>query len=147
MLNSLIFKLSILALTCVALTSHAESHPDSVDKNKYKMGGQIYSVKCAVCHGENADGRGKMIPYYIKIKAARPSNFKVKIYTIRPTQYLAKIIRDGGKKHSLSEYMPPFESELNSDQINDVVYFIQNVSVYENEKEDSKISVENKVNH
>lgn len=108
----------------------ADQHPFPGDFEKYKLGKKVFSDYCSRCHGENADGQGKAIPMYIKLRAARPSNFKVKFYSIRPKQYLTKIVRDGGGKHSLSEYMPPFGGELDNQQINDVVYFIQNVSIY-----------------
>ena len=41
---------------------------------------------------------------------------------------MTNIIRDGGEKHSLSEYMPPFGEELSKGEISDVVYFIQQFS-------------------
>ena len=72
-----------------------------------------------------------------------PSNFRVKFFSIRPKQYLANIVRDGGQKHSLSQYMPPFGSELDNQQIGDVVYFIQKVSVYNNSKKMHKTNASN----
>lgn len=107
-----------------------DQHPFHGDLEKYKMGKKVFSNYCSRCHGKNADGRGETIPMYLKMNARLPSNFKVRFYSIRPRQYLANIVRDGGQKHSLSKYMPPFGGELDKQQINDVVYFIQNVSLY-----------------
>ncbi|WP_455221425.1 c-type cytochrome [Kaarinaea lacus] len=99
------------------------------DDMKYRQGAKIFADYCSRCHGVHADGRGRATPLYVKLKSAHPSNFQVRVYAERPKQYLVNIVRDGGKKHSLSEYMPPFGDELNEAQINDVVYFIQNVSL------------------
>lgn len=121
----------------------ADQHPFAGDFEKYKMGKKVFSDYCSRCHGENADGRGKVIPLYVKMRAPRPTNFRVKFFSLRPQQYLTNIVRDGGEKHSLSEYMPPFGAELNNNQINDVVYFIQNVSIYNADraaKESSKVA-------
>ena len=64
------------------------------------------------------------------MESARPSNFNVKFFAFRPTEYLTGIIRDGGEKHSLCEYMPPFGGELSAEQISHVVYFIRQVSYH-----------------
>jgi len=113
------------------LVNGADAAHDSVhlDDSQYRQGAKVYANYCSRCHGVHADGRGKATPLYVKLKSAHPSNFRVKVYADRPKQYLVNIVRDGGKKHSLSEYMPPFGDELNEAQINDVVYFIQNVSL------------------
>ena len=121
-------------------TGYADQHPFSGDFKKYKMGKKVFSDYCSRCHGENADGRGKAIPMYVRLRAARPTNFQVKFFSIRPSQYLEKIVRDGGERHSLSQYMPPFGDELNKQQINDVVYFIQNVSLYSANQGSSAVS-------
>ena len=110
--------------------SFAEYSAFSGDIEKYQVGKKVFSDYCSRCHGEKADGRGRTVPMYLSLGAPRPSNFRVKFFSIRPSQYLEKIVRDGGQRHSLSEYMPPFGDELNNQQINDVVYFIQNVSLY-----------------
>ena len=113
--------------TPVSLAEHI-SFPGDIEK--YTVGKKVFSDYCSRCHGEKADGRGKTVPMYLRLGAPRPSNFRVKFFSVRPSQYLENIVRDGGQRHSLSEYMPPFGDELNSQQINDVVYFIQNVSLY-----------------
>lgn len=132
--NGLFLVAFLTFLLGAAAKSIADQQPFNGDTKRYQVGKKIYSDYCARCHGENADGRGKAASLYIRMKAARPSNFKVKFFSIRPKQYLTKIVRDGGKQHSLSEYMPPFGDELNNQQIDDVVYFIQNVSLYDLDK-------------
>jgi len=123
--------IALLTFLFGATNTIAEQQSFSGDTKKFLTGKKIYSDYCSRCHGENADGRGKAVAMYVKMRAARPSNFKVKFFSIRPKEYLMKIVRDGGEKHSLSQFMPPFGGELDTQQINDVVYFIQNVSLYD----------------
>lgn len=121
-----------LLLICSLFAMHARAAHDllDVDDLRYQQGLKVYSDYCSRCHGMHADGRGRTTPLYVKMRSAQPSNFQLKIYSFRPKEYLASIVRDGGEKHSLSEYMPPFGGELTAGQIDDVVYFIQKVSVY-----------------
>ena len=100
------------------------------DDPQYQQGLKIFSNYCSRCHGEHANGRGRTEPLYVKLKGAQPSNFQIRLYSFRPKEYLVNIVRDGGEKHSLSQYMPPFGGELTAGQIDDVVYFIQRISVY-----------------
>jgi mono/diheme cytochrome c family protein len=127
-----VFGLSaVFSLGCVfSVVCQAGHDVFAQNDRQYQLGMEVFSDYCSRCHGEHADGRGKAVPLYVNMKSALPSNFNVGVYSFRPKQYLAKIVRDGGKKHSLSEYMPPFGEELTNDQIDDVVYFIQNVSVH-----------------
>ena len=134
------YLIALLAFLFGATKTIAEQHSFSGDTKKFLTGKKIYSDYCSRCHGENADGRGKAVALYVKMRSARPSNFKVKFFSIRPKEYLMKIVRDGGEKHSLSEYMPPFGSELDNQQINDVVYFIQNVSLYDLENAKKRVN-------
>lgn len=124
---------SIVLLLGCAFTFKGYAAHDDVSAHRdttYQLGMKVFSDYCSRCHGEHADGRGKAAPLYIKLQQAHPSNFQLKFFSFRPKQYLINIVRDGGKKHSLSEYMPPFGGELSRSQIDNVVYFIQKVSVY-----------------
>lgn len=134
---------AIAILVLASKVAIADQHPFPGDFEKYQTGKKIFSDYCSRCHGENADGRGKAVPMYLKMGTSLPSNFRVKFFSIRPKQYLANIVRDGGQKHSLSQYMPPFGSELDNQQIGDVVYFIQKVSVYSNSKKMHKTNASN----
>ena len=122
----------LLVLVCSLFTMHTRAAHDLIngDDPQYQLGLKVYSDYCSRCHGAHADGRGRTTPLYVKMRGAQPSNFQLKLYSFRPKEYLANIVRDGGEKHSLSEYMPPFGGELTAGQIDSVVYFIQQVSVY-----------------
>jgi len=127
------FYCGILLLAVGSLfTMHARAAHDLFSGNdpQYQLGLKVYSDYCSRCHGAHANGRGRTTPLYVKMRGAHPSNFQLKLYSFRPKEYLASIVRDGGEKHSLSEFMPPFGAELSATQINDVVYFIQKVSIY-----------------
>ncbi len=123
---------SLIFVLCYMLALSAQAAHDvvSVDDPKYILGQKVFTNYCTRCHGKHADGRGRSTPLYVKLKSAHPSNFQLKFYSFRPKEYLKSIIRDGGAEHSLSEYMPPFGAELSAEQIDDVVYFIQKVSLY-----------------
>ncbi|WP_455202052.1 c-type cytochrome [Kaarinaea lacus] len=112
------------------VNTHAAHDLVSDDDPRYHQGLKIYADYCSRCHGEHANGRGRIVPLYVKMKSALPSNFQIGLYAFRPKEYLASIVRDGGEKHSLSQYMPPFGGELTANQIDDVVYFIQRISQY-----------------
>lgn len=119
----------VIAISCCFIVNANAGHDlYGADDVKYQHGKKVYGHYCSRCHGEHADGRGRATPLYVKMKSARPSNFNVKFFAFRPTEYLTGIIRDGGGKHSLSEYMPPFGGELSAEQISHVVYFIRQVS-------------------
>ena len=122
----------LLLLVCSLSTVQvqAEHVLSSGNDSQYRDGLKVYSEYCSRCHGTHADGKGRSTPLYVKMKEAHPSNFQLKLYSYRPKQYLANIVRDGGEKHSMSKYMPPFGDELTTAQISDVVYFIQKVSIY-----------------
>lgn len=111
---------------------NADHRASSIGEKKYHEGKEIFSKYCARCHGKNADGRGPVAPLFIKLKTPRPSNFTIKFYSIRPVEYLAAIVRDGGEAHSLSKSMPPFGEELSPNQISDVIYYIKNISIHAN---------------
>lgn len=117
----------VLALT-VSTQTIAEHDSYSTGDEKYQMGKKVFANYCSRCHGEHADGRSAATPLYIKMGSSRPSNFRMKFFSTRPKNYMANVVRDGGEKHSLSQYMPPFGEELSNGEINNVVYFIQKFS-------------------
>ncbi|WP_455207691.1 c-type cytochrome [Kaarinaea lacus] len=121
----------LLIVACGVFAVNAGAAHDTVspDDSQYNQGMKVFTDYCSRCHGAHADGKGRAMPLYVKLQGAHPSNFQLKFYSYRPKQYLANIVRDGGAKHLLSEYMPPFGAELTAAQIDDVVYFIQNVSL------------------
>ena len=127
--TKLIMRSMLVMLFSISLV-HAEDYGGPVDFDKYKQGQKTFLNYCAQCHGEKADGNGRKTTLYRSIGAQKPSNFTLKRYHCTLEKYLADVIRDGGKKHSLSEHMPPFGQELNDKVVNNLVYFIRFVSSY-----------------
>lgn len=122
--------LGVLFILSLSLSCNASESVLAKKDQRYLQGKKVFRKYCSSCHGVNADGRGKAIRLYMKLGSVHPSNFQIRYYSDRSEEYLTSIIRDGGEKHSLSQYMPPFEYELSSSQIKDVVHFIKKVSIY-----------------
>lgn len=133
--------LLIVALVSIMLFSAeilADHDTFGTGDEKYQSGKKVFSDYCSRCHGIHANGQGRATHLYVSLGRPRPSNFTVKFYSIRPSQYLESVVREGGEKHSLSKFMPPFGAELSKGQINNVVYFIQSVSTNTAAKFESK---------
>ena len=130
MLRNVCHALLVIFALSLSLSSIASENDLADNDHQYLRGKKVFNKYCSNCHGENADGRGKALRLYMKIGTVRPSNFQIGYYAERSEQYLTNIVRDGGAKHSLSQYMPPFGYELSATQLKDVVYFIQKVSIY-----------------
>ena len=130
-INASSLSISIIVMVSALMMSttiRAEHDSFSMGDEKYQLGKKVFANYCSRCHGVHADGRSAATPLYVRMGSSRPSNFRLKIFSTRPRNYMANVIRDGGEKHSLSQYMPPFGDELSKGDINNVVYFIQKFS-------------------
>ncbi len=113
-----------LALMLSAAPPIASAQPDA--EAQFERGQKLFTTYCTRCHGNNADGEGRMVKrLYRKLKTQLPSNFTLGIYSDRPAEYLHKIITNGGENYSMSKYMPPFGEELSVKNIDDLVHFIK----------------------
>jgi hypothetical protein len=65
------------------------------------------------------------VKIYRRKQTQLPSDFTTGTYTDRPDVYLRMIINDGGERHLMSKYMPPFAGEINKTGIDDLIYFIK----------------------
>lgn len=92
---------------------------------RYDNGAKVFEHYCSKCHGEKADGNGRMTKLYRKLHSQLPSNFTLGMYTDRTGEYLRKIITHGGEANRMSHYMPPFGQELSPENIEDLIHFIQ----------------------
>lgn len=66
-----------------------------------------------------------MTKLYRRKREQLPTNFTTGTYIDRPEDYLRMIITDGGEKHSMSKYMPPFGDEINHAGVDDLIHFIK----------------------
>jgi mono/diheme cytochrome c family protein len=86
--------------------------------DEYAAAREIYSQKCAACHGEKAEGG------VVQLDKSKP---KLKVpslttghATTHPEEQLAKQISNGGQG------MPPFKDKLTPEQITGLVRYIRN---------------------
>ncbi len=86
---------------------------------KAVRGAMVYRAYCVLCHGSRGDGNARMK----KIHGDLP----LKITKQEP-DYYAKIIKGGGAAVGKSEFMPTWDGELESDQIEDLVMYLSMIS-------------------
>ena len=114
-----------LALMCLALfstmTFAAESRQTIIDTLAKPMirGGIVFKHYCALCHGEQADGNSRARKLYKNVNLIIGKNGGSKFETM---------IRRGGDALGASPFMPPWESELSEEQIQDVLAYLTVVS-------------------
>lgn len=119
------------ALACIALAAvlAAEAGPAFLDDYPPKdtleaslIRGEIaFRNYCALCHGTNADGRGRAARLY----EPRPANLRL---GTRAREYQEAIIRRGGKALGRSAYMPPWGDELTDEQVADILNYLRSIS-------------------
>lgn len=118
-----------VTMTCLMLLATfgpAAAATSADDKaGELDAGKKLFMQYCAKCHGERADGLGRLAAIYQKLYEPGPSDFRIGYFAYRPDDYLRKIIADGGEPHQRSRYMPPFKGELAPDQIERLVLLIK----------------------
>jgi mono/diheme cytochrome c family protein len=102
------------AVTLAALAAEALPSPDP------DRGEKVFQRYCALCHGPNADGRGRAAARY----KPPPANLVRSPY---PDEYKELIIRVGGRAVGRSQFMPPWGEELSAQQIRDVVAYLRRI--------------------
>lgn len=81
-----------------------------------------YQKKCAICHGENGDGKGRLTldpparDLRDRERMGRRSDWEIYV-----------VIRDGGKKHGLSPQMIPWGGLLTEQELHDMTAFIRSL--------------------
>ncbi len=99
-----------------AAKSGAPGRP--VDLYRDVRGAIVYKTYCVLCHGPLGDGKGRAARHLVP----PPAN----LTTTRATdEYKESIIRKGGEALGRSEFMPPWEQELTTEQIQDVVFYLR----------------------
>jgi mono/diheme cytochrome c family protein len=81
----------------------------------------VYQNYCVLCHGVQADGRGRAARIY----DPRPANLR---QSMMPDAYKEAIVRKGGKAMGRSQHMPPWGEELTEEQIVDVVRYLRSIA-------------------
>ena len=82
-----------------------------------KRGEVVFKTNCILCHGVNADGKGRAAKLYNPAPADLTKSDK-------NADYKTMIIRLGGKAMGRSEVMPPWEEQLSDQEIYDLVNYL-----------------------
>ncbi len=112
-----------LQFAASAATNGTGSYPKKDTPEAAVLRGHIvFNHYCALCHGDKGDGMGRAA----KIHTPPPANL---VTTDKNDQYKELIIRKGGKFVGRSDGMPPWENELTTEQIGDVVAYLRTIHV------------------
>ncbi len=93
---------------------------DTMEKSAVR-GSIVFRTYCVLCHGEAADGKGRLATG----KVPPPANLTITKLTDAQKE---EIIKKGGGGVSRSPFMPPWKDELSEEQIKDVISYINFLS-------------------
>ncbi|MDV6235959.1 cytochrome c [Leptospira ellisii] len=93
---------------------------DSKEKSAIR-GSIVFRTYCVLCHGEAADGKGRLAVG----KVPPPANLTITKLTDEQKE---EIIKKGGMGVNRSPFMPPWKDELSEEQIRDVISYINFIS-------------------
>ncbi len=120
-----------LALSVVTPAADTQSVKELTDVR----GSIVFRTYCMLCHGPNADGKGRAA----KNLKPPPANLTISVVS---DEYKEAIIRGGGEAMGRSPFMPPWGQELTEEQIKDVIAYLQTIKVgnaaYRKGKADSR---------
>ena len=83
-------------------------------------GNIVFQNYCILCHGVNADGKGRAAKLY----NPKPANL---VLSDKNEQYMELIVRKGGGAIGRSEFMPPWSNELTNEQVGDVIGYLRSI--------------------
>jgi mono/diheme cytochrome c family protein len=117
----------ILAATAAAAAADTKSaewyneypHKDTPEAAIYR-GNIVFKHYCVLCHGANADGKGRAARIY----DPKPANL---VLSDKNDDYKELIIRRGGAALARSQFMPPWDAELTNEQISDLLAFLRSI--------------------
>ena len=121
----LLTTMALLFASSGASAADAVITPDKFPKSntpeaRIFRGSIVFRNYCVLCHGVDADGKGRAAKLY----NPKPANL---VLSDKNDQYLEMIIRQGGGAIARSEFMPPWGNELTREQITDVVGFLRSI--------------------
>lgn len=106
--------LTALALAALGSAANAQQ-PDLV------AGRALFVQRCAVCHGERADGQSNLA----KMLNPKPANLLAsKLDSAARNQ----IVRKGGASVGRSPVMPNWEAELQEDDLRNVIAYVASIA-------------------
>lgn len=99
-------------------------HRDTLEASIFR-GDLVYANYCTLCHGREADGKGRAARLY----NPKPANL---VQSDKNDAYFELILRQGGAKLGRSEFMPAWQEELTEEQIKDVVAYLRSINQVNN---------------
>lgn len=111
----------IVALTGALIYLALGQQEPAVDGVSRERGAAIFKARCTLCHGQFGMGEGVLslaIEDY-------PNTNLLKMRFGGDADSLREIIRHGGSRGNMHTYSPPWEDELNSNDIDSLVLFVQ----------------------
>jgi len=92
----------------------------NVVSNPEHRGEVVYKTNCILCHGVNADGKGRAAKLY----NPPPANLTT---SDKNDDYKRMIITNGGKAMGRSEVMPIWSEQISAQEIEDVIAYLRTV--------------------
>lgn len=89
----------------------------AADKDQLAQGQKIFTERCVVCHGQNADGKSTLG----NLMNPHPANLRVSTLTAAQRE---SIVRKGGLAVGRSDGMPAWGNELSDSEISAVVVYV-----------------------
>lgn len=86
-----------------------------------KMGQQVFSTRCVLCHGQFGEGDGRMSRL---LKTPPPADLTA---SRLPDQYVKDIIVKGGEGVGRSKHMPPWGDQLSVTEIESLIVFLKSI--------------------
>lgn len=114
--------LILLGFVGYSITNFKKDPVSFKDRQTIIRGGIVFNTYCVLCHGENADGKGRLA----EGKVPPPANLTLSKIS---DEYKEKIIRNGGASIGRSPFMPPWGEELSNEQISDLIYYLNAIKV------------------
>lgn len=99
----------------------ADVNAENPKEKSVIRGSIVFRTYCVLCHGESADGKGRLAAG----KVPPPANLTI---TKLSDSQKEEIIRKGGAGVNRSAFMPPWKDELSEEQIKDVISYINYLS-------------------
>ena len=113
----------MIGAVMIAQNSLAEDEypqKDSAEAAVYR-GGIVFMHYCQLCHGPQADGKGRAAKLY----DPRPASL---VMSDKNAAYGEMIVRRGGEAMARSKFMPPWGAELTDEQIHDVLAYLGSIN-------------------
>ena len=107
----------IFAAATLAAPAAEVAPKDTMELAKVR-GSIVFTTYCVLCHGLNADGKGRSARIY----TPPPADLRKRTVNL---EYVELIVRGGGEKVGRSKFMPPWGDELTNEQIKDLLVFLE----------------------